>query len=186
MERKFKSLQIALSSLIILAFLAMPYSTFAQAGKANFSGNWVLNAEKSQMGQGMGQPPQGGGQGQGQGQRMGGFGGGPLTVKQEANLLTQTRTRTGQDGTAMTTETKVTLDGKETVNAGQRGESKLTATWAADGKSLTIVTKRDFNGNEMVTSEVWSLTSPTTLAVKSTRRGMDGQEMTTTMVYDKK
>lgn len=188
MERKIKSLQIALSSLIILAFLAMPYSTFAQAGKANFSGNWVLNAEKSQMGQGMGQPPQGAGQGQGQGQgqRMGGFGGGPLAVKQEANLLTQTRTRTGQDGTAMTTETKVSLDGKETVNTGQRGDSKLTATWSADGKSLTIVTKRDFNGNEMVTSEVWSLTDANTLAVKSTRRGMDGQEMTTTMVYDKK
>ena len=184
MERKFKSLQIALSALVILAFLAMPYSTFAQAGKANFSGNWVLNAEKSQMGQGQGQPPQGAGQGQGQ--RMGGFGGGPLTVKQEANLLTQVRTRTGQDGTATTTETKVTLDGKETVNTTQRGESKLTATWSADGKSLTIVTKRSFNGNEMVTTEVWSLTDANTLAVKTTRRNMDGQDMTTTMVYDKK
>lgn len=189
MERKFKNLQIALSAMIILAFLAMPYSTFAQAGKANFSGNWVLNAEKSQMGmpQGQGQPPQGQPpQGAGQGQRMGGFGGGPLTVKQEANLLTQTRTRTGQDGTPTTTETKVTLDGKETVNASQRGDSKLTATWSADGKSLTIVTKRSFNDMEMVTTEVWSLTDANTLAVKSTRRGMDGADMTSTMVYDKK
>ncbi len=68
MERKVKSLQIALSAMIILAFLAMPFTTYAQAGKANFAGTWALNAEKSQMGQGQGQPPQGAGQGQGQGQ----------------------------------------------------------------------------------------------------------------------
>ncbi len=170
--------------MIILAFLAMPFTTYAQAGKANFAGNWALNAEKSQMGQPQGQPPQGAGQGQGQ--RMGGFGGGPLTVKQEANLLTQVRTRTGQDGTATTTETKVTLDGKETVNTSQRGESKLTGTWSADGKSLTIVTKASFNGNEMVTTAVWSLTDANTLAIKSTRKNQDGEDVTTTMVYDKK
>ena len=184
MERKFKNLQIALSAMIILAFLAMPFTTYAQAGKVNFSGNWTLNAEKSQMGQGQGQPPQGAGQGQGQ--RMGGgFGGGPLTVKQEANLLTQVRTRTGQDGTATTTETKVTLDGKETVNTTQRGESKLTGTWSADGKSLTIVTKSSFNGNEMVTTAVWSLTDANTLAIKTTRKNQNGEDVTTTMVYDK-
>ena len=184
MERKFKNLQIALSAMIILAFLAMPFTTYAQAGKVNFSGNWTLNAEKSQMGQGQGQPPQGAGQGQGQ--RMGGFGGGPLTVKQEANLLTQVRTRTGQDGTATTTETKVTLEGKETVNTSQRGDSKLTGTWSADGKSLTIVTKRSFNGNEMVTTAVWSLTDANTLAIKTTRKNQNGEDVTTTMVYDKK
>jgi len=175
MERKAKSLQTALSAMIILAFLAMPFSTYAQAGKANFAGNWTLNAEKSQFGQGQGQ--QGGGRG---------FGGGPLTVKQEANLLTQVRTRTGQDGTATTTETKVTLDGKETVNTTQRGESKLTGTWSADGKSLTIVTKSSFNGNEMVTTAVWSLTDANTLAIKTTRKNQNGEDVTTTMVYDKK
>jgi len=184
MERKFKNLQIALSAMIILAFLAMPFSTYAQAGKVNFSGNWTLNAEKSQMGQGQGQPPQGAGQGQGQ--RMGGFGGGPLTVKQEANLLTQVRTRTGQDGTATTTETKVTLDGKETVNTTQRGESKLTANWSPDGKSLTIVTKSSFGDMEMVTTAVWSLTDANTLAIKTTRKNQNGEDVTTTMVYDKK
>lgn len=186
MERKIKTLNILLSAMIMLAFIAMPVTTNAQAGKADFSGNWVLNAEKSQMGmpQGQGQPPQGAGQGQGQ--RMGGFGGGPLTVKQEANLLTQSRTRTGQDGTATTTETKVTLDGKETVNTTQRGESKLTANWSADGKSLTIVTKASFGDREMVTNAVWSLTDANTLAIKTTRKNQDGQDVTTTMVYDKK
>jgi len=183
MERKVKSLQIALSAMIILAFLAMPFTTYAQAGKANFSGNWAFNAEKSQMGQGQGQPPQGQGQPGGGGR---GFGGGPLTVKQEANLLTQVRTRTGQDGTATTTETKVTLDGKETVNTTQRGESKLTGTWAADGKSLTIVTKASFNGNEMVTTAVWSLTDANTLAIKTTRKNQNGEDVTSTMVYNKK
>jgi hypothetical protein len=89
MERKVKSFQIALSAMVILAFLAMPFSTYGQTGKVNFSGSWAFNAEKSNMGQppqGQGQPPQG--QGQGGGMR-GGFGGGNFVAKQEANLLTE-------------------------------------------------------------------------------------------------
>jgi hypothetical protein len=178
-----KNLMAILSIMVILAF-AMPVMTNAQAGKANFAGNWVMNAEKSNLGQ----APAGGGGGQGGGR--GGFGGGPLTIKQDANLLTQVRTRTGQDGTSTTTETKVTLDGKETVNTTQRGDSKLTATWSADGKSLTIVTKQTFNMNgesrEMVSTAVWSLTDANTLAIKSTRKNQNGEDVTTTMVYDKK
>jgi hypothetical protein len=169
-----RNLMVMLSFMVILAFM-MPVVTNAQAGKANFAGNWVMNAEKSNMGQ----PAGGGGGGRG-------FGGGPLTVKQDANLLTQVRSRTGQDGAVTTTETKVTLDGKETVNTSARGESKLTATWSGDGKSLTIVTKASFNGNEMVTTAVWTLTDANTLAVKTTRKNQNGEDVTTTMVYDKK
>jgi hypothetical protein len=168
-----------LSLTIIMAFLLMPFTTNAQGSKANFAGTWAFNAEKSNMGQ----PPQGGG-----GQRMGG-GGGNFVATQVANLLTVERTRTGQDGQAVTTTSKYTLDGKESINTTARGESKSTATWSADGKSLTIVTRRSFERDgqtmEMTTTEVWSLTSPTSLSVVSTMNTPNG-ERKTTAVYDKK
>jgi len=85
MEKKVRSFQIMLSAMVILAFLAMPFTVNAQAGKANFSGTWAMNAEKSTLPQGTG--------GQGSGMRMGGN----FTVTQDANVLTQSRT--GQDGT---------------------------------------------------------------------------------------
>lgn len=168
--------------MIILAFLAMPFSTYAQAGKANFSGTWAYNAEKSQTGQPQGQPAQG--QGQGQGQRMGGFGGGNFAAKQEANLLSVDRTRGEQ-----TITSKYTLDGKESINPSQMGDSKSVATWSADGKTLTIVTNRTFErdgqSTTMKTTEEWTLTSPAVLSIKSTRTSPNGDRVTTA-VYDKK
>jgi Tol biopolymer transport system component len=107
--------------------------------------------------------------------------GGDFTVAQEANLLT--RTRTTQDGT--TRVSKYTLDGKECVNISSRGESKSTANWSDDGKTLTIVTKFNFNGNERTSTEVWSLTDPKTLSIESTRQTPDG-EVKAKMIYDKK
>ena len=114
--------------------LAAPVMIHAQAGKANFSGTWVMNAEKSIL-------PQ-----SGDGPRMGS---GNLTVTQEANLLTQTRI--GQDGTARIT--KYTLDEKESLNTTRGGESKSTAKWSVDGKTLTIVTKSTYEGNERTSSQ---------------------------------
>jgi len=153
----------------MLAFI-MPVMINAQAGKTNFSGSWALNAEKSKMGD------------TGGGRRMGG---GNFTARQEANLLTVERTRTNQDGQSVTTTSKYTLDGKESVNTTGRGSSKSTATWSADGKTLTIVTKSSFNDREFTTTEKWTLTSPSSLTITSTRPSQDG-ERTTTMVYDKK
>jgi len=175
MKNKVSSFMRFLSLTIILALIA-PVMINAQAGKANFAGNWTLNAEKSTQ-------PQGGGGG---GQRMGG---GNFVAAQEANLLTVTRTRTGQDGTPTTTVLKYTLDGKESINTNPRGDSKSTAKWSADGKTLTISTSRtmDMNGESrtMVSSEAWTLTDAKTLTVISTRQGQNG-EVKTTNVYDKK
>jgi len=176
LKKMKKNVLTILSLIIMLAFIA-PVMTNAQAGKANFTGTWTYNAEKST------QPPAGGGGGGGGGGR-GGFGAGNITVAQEANLLTITRTRPGQDGGAsVTTTTKYTLDGKESVNTMGQGESKSTATWAADGKSLTVVTKTSFNGNERTSTEVWSVTAPKTLSIVATRQGQNG-EVKTTRVYE--
>jgi hypothetical protein len=192
MKRNVKVFQIALSAVMISAFLFMPLALNGQTGKVNFSGSWTLNAEKSNFGQGQpgqGQPPQGQPpQGQGQGMR-GGFGGGNFVATQDANLLSVDRTRPDQNGTQQTTTSKYTLDGKESVNTSGMGDAKSIASWSADGNALTIVTTRTFDRNgesmTMKTTEVWSLTSPTTLQVVSTRTSPNGDRVTT-MVYDKK
>ncbi len=166
-----------LVAMTLMLMLVVPAVVFAQTGKANFSGEWILNAEKSTQPQG----GQGGGA-----MRMGG---GNFVATQDADLLTVVRTRTGQDGQSSTTTMKYTLDGKESVNASPRGDSKSVAKWAADGKSLTIETTRTFEMNgesrTMKTSEVWMLSDPKTLAVTTTREGQNG-EVKTNMVYDKK
>ena len=65
----------------------------------------------------------------------------------------------------------------------------LVAKWSADGKSLTIETSRtmEMNGESMTmkSSEVWSSHDPKTLAVNTTREGMNG-EVKSTMIYEKK
>jgi len=114
---------------------------------------------------------------------------GNLVVTQATNLLTVERTRTGQDGQSMTTTMKYTLDGKESINTSQRGDSKSVASWSADGKSLNIETSRtmDINGESrtMKSTEVWSLTDAKTLSIATTRQGQNG-EVKSNMVYDKK
>ena len=184
-----------LLSLTFILALILPVVTNAQAGKANFAGSWTYNATKSPQpagGPGGGAPgggaPGGGGPGGGGGMMR--MGGGDRVVTQEANLLTSATTRTGQDGTPTTTTLKYTLDGKESINANPRGDSKSTATWSADGKTLTIKTSRtmDMNGQSMtmVTEEAWTLTDPKTLTIVTSRAGQDGTPMKTTAIFDKK
>lgn len=173
---KSSGIMKVLALTVMLAFIS-PVMTNAQAGKTNFSGTWALNAEKSTM------PQAGGNGGGGGGMRMGGN----MTVKQEGNNLSVSRTFPGRDGGEATTRTtEYTLDGKEKVNTTQRGESKSTANWSPDGKSLTVKTTSDFNGNTFTSTAVWTMTDANTLSVKTTSPGRDGGERTTTMVYDKK
>lgn len=172
-----KNVMKALSLVILLAFM-MPGITNAQSGKANFSGTWAFNAEKSNLGTG----GAGGGGGRG-------FGGGDMTVSQDGNVLTTATTRPGRDGgEPVTTTLKYTLDGKESVNTSQRGDSKSTATWSADGKTLTIKTSRtmDFNGESRTinSTEVWTMNG-NALSVATTMTTQSG-DMTSTRVYDKK
>lgn len=157
-------------SLTILLVLVSTSLSNAQAGKVNFSGSWVMNAGKSTQ-------PEGGG-----GMRMGG---GDFVAKQEANLLTVDRTRTNQNGETVTTNMKYTLDGKESVNTSQRGDSKSVATWSTDGKTLTILTTRTTQYGDMKTTEVWTLPDAKTISIVTTFTTPDGDRKTT-MIYDKK
>lgn len=159
-----------LTCLTVMLLAIIPTVSNAQSGKVNFSGTWAFNEAKSNLGDSGGRR----------------FGGGDMVVKQDANLLTVERTIPNRDGGTINLTTKYSLDGKESTNSFGRGESKSTAKWSSDGKSLTIVTKMSFNGNERTSTEEWSLTSANTLSIASTRQGRDGGEVKTTRVYDKK
>ena len=183
MKKKVESLLVnrrnflKLISLTVILLFIVPAMANAQGGKTDFSGTWAMNAEKSNLGAAGGGPGGGGGGGRG--------GGGNFVAKQDAAALSVERTR-NRNGEETKTTSKYTLDGKESVNSTGMGESKSTATWSADGKSLTIVTSRSFNGNDMTTTEVWTLTDANTLSVASTRKNQDGADVKTTIVYDKK
>ena len=155
--------------LTVILFMLVPSLANAQSGKVNFAGNWTYNEGKSNVGD--------------SGRR---FGGGDMVVKQESNLLTVERTRTNRDGEAVKMTSNYTLDGKESTNTFGQGESKSTAKWSADGKSLTIETKMSFNGNDFTSTEVWTLKDDKTLSIDSTRPNRDGGEMKSTRIYDKK
>jgi len=159
--------QKAFTLILTLSFM-VPAVINAQAGNANFSGNWALNQSRSTTGGD---------------QRMGGASP-TMTVTQEANRLSVTRATAGRDGASTPTTTNFSLDGKETVNSSQRGESKTVAVWSSDGKTLTTTTTRNFNGMAMKTVEVWTIDS-NTLTIKSEATTPQGNR-SSTFVYDKR
>lgn len=125
------------ATLFATLLLALPALA---ADKPNFSGNWKLDAAKSDFGQ---------------------F---PAPDKYESVIdhrdpaLTLKTTQAGQMG-EFTFESKYTTDGKEFTNEDRRGKSTGTATW--DGSTLVISQTRKFtrDGQEMVFKSVekWTL-----------------------------
>ncbi|MGE5418470.1 MAG: hypothetical protein ACM3N1_00035 [Accumulibacter sp.] len=170
MKKKFTIQLLAL--MVIMAFLSLPLTLKGQDSKANYSGKWVLNAEKSHM------VYKGGGR----------LGGGNFTAKQEGNVLNVDQAYTDRaSGEEKRRLSKYILDGKERLSEETSG-SKSAASWSADGKSLTIKSTFEFVGKDgkvATRTEVWNLTSPNSLTI--TLPGRDGGDASTTIaVYDKK
>ncbi len=192
--------QIVSHTVLVVLISMTLLNNGCKSSKADFTGSWILNADKSHMEQ----PPQGQPQSddsiapptQRMGRlpedrsfRMDEFAGSNFTVFQEGNQLKIERTSSGREGQEVTITTSFTIDGKEYVNTMGRGESKSIANWSDDGKTLTIVTTRimgrDERSKEMKTTEVWNLTDPTTLSIVSTMNTANVDQKTN-MVYNKK
>lgn len=153
-------MKLARTGIIAAAILSVATVAFAQ--KPDFSGSWTVDASA------MPAPPAGAGGGGGG--RGGGMGGGPMVVKQTADMLTVETTR-GE--TKMVATYK--LDGTESVNKVTMGrgenaseiDTKATAKW--DGSKLVISTQRPGQGGEMMTQvQTWSLEGGT-LTIESPR-----------------
>jgi hypothetical protein len=155
----------------LCSLLLIPAASFA-GETTDFTGEWALNEDKSDLGEGRA------------------FAAFKIAVTQEGNTITIERTRTGRDGEERTNSETLTLDGKENINEGERGSSTSVLTWSEDGNSLTIKSKREFNRQgetfEMNSTEVWTLGEDgKVLKIQSDISSSRG-ERSVTLVYEKK
>jgi pectate lyase len=125
--------------LVLAMAVVVTGMSFAQA-KPDFSGKWAPKVDANAPA-----PPAGGG-------GRGGGMAGPMTIKQTATELTTERTM-GEN----TMSTVYKLDGTESVNKTQRGESKSTAKF--DGAKLVIKTVSEGPNGPNEQTATWTLSA---------------------------
>ena len=159
-----------LSIAFFVLFLLYPATTYA-GDKADFSGEWALNEDKSETGESRFGPSK------------------TLKITQAENSLVIESTRMGRDGEQRTNKREFTLDGIEKLTEDERGTTKSTASWSEDGKTLTLNSHRKMTRGdqtfEITTKETWELSSDgRTLTINSSRSTPRG-EMNSVLVYNK-
>lgn len=163
---------IASYTLVILLMIA--FIVAAQETKPNFSGKWVLNAEKSD------QPEVPGG-------RRGGMIASKMIIEQKDNQLVVEIFRKNRDGEDVSTKATYTLDGKKCKNDTNWGTRESTVIWSKDGKMLIIESTMKMSRGDreftMESTEKWSL-DKNVLTIETTRSTQMG-ERTSKAVYDK-
>ncbi len=149
---------------VLLAAVVISASSFAQT--PDFSGSWKLNSEKSKLGAEFSMAP------------------GQIIVIQKGNDMSVEK-HSDFGGQEVTTTDKLTLDGKECINAGwQDSRKKSTALWSDDKKSLKITSKLDVgDGGEMTIVEVYKMNGAN-MVIESSSSSSFG-DMAETMAYDK-
>lgn len=159
--------------MVIILLLSVAVVT-AQESKVDFSGTWVLNAEKSDLG----------------GRRGGsrGFRGySKMVVEQQDNKFIVETFRKNMEGEQVSNKNTYTLDGKKNKNDTNFGTMVSTANWAKDGKTLTIKSTRTISRGDreftMESTEKWSLDNDT-LVIETTRSTPRG-ERKSKAVYEK-
>lgn len=156
---------------MVVVLLLGAVAVMAQDAKVNFSGEWVLNTDKSEMGEGRGR----------------GRGASKMVVIQEGNKLVKESYRQNRDGEEVKTESAYTLDGKECENEIRSGTAISCAEWSKDGKTLTIETESSMSRGDqeftMESTEEWSLKDNALIIERTMSSPMGERE--STMVYDK-
>ena len=155
----------------LCSLLLIPAASFA-GEKTDFTGEWTLNEDKSDLGEGRA------------------FAAFKIAVKQEGNTITIERTRMGRDGEERTNSETLTLDGKENINESERGSSSSVLKWSDDGSALTITSKREFNRQgetfEMNSTEVWTLAEDGKILKIQSDISSPRGERSVSLVYEKK
>ena len=157
--------------IMLCSFLIIPAISFA-AGKTDFTGEWTLNEDKSELGEG----------------RF--FSSLKIVVKQEANTITIDRTRTGRDGEERTISQTLTMDGKENKVEAENRSSTSVVTWSDDESAMTIKADSEFSRQgevmKMKSEEIWTLEGDgKILKIQSSMSSPRG-DRAVTLVYDKK
>ena len=161
----------------VAVIFAAAISIYAQA-KPDFSGKWVMDpavapaAPAAPAGGGGG-----GGRGGGRGGGNAGFGA-EFTAKQDAKVLTVTRTQGDQ-----TVVATYNLDGSESKNtvAGRGGQQEQVSKAMWDGSTLVITTTVNAGGNTVEQRRVLSMEGAR-LIIEQTNPGREGGAPTVTKV----
>jgi hypothetical protein len=127
-----------MKTLLKYTFAVALVAVTARADKPNFSGDWTLNMDKSNLGPMP--PPQ------------------SMTRKVEHNdpSMTMTQATVGSPQGDQTFTLKISTDGKETTNEMMGTQAKTKATW--EGDTLVINVVLEVQGTEVKLTEKWSLT----------------------------
>ena len=169
-----KSRQVSVATMMLLLCVTV---AFGQDTKPNFTGDWTLDREKSEMGEP--RPGAGGGGGRGRGMGMGSF-----SISHESDALVVKR-KVEFQGEERTLESRYTTDDKENVNEGFRGSSVKSKTRWEGTKLVTESVMETPNGTRE-TKEIRSLSADAkTMTVDTTIKGGFG-EGTRKLVYNKK
>jgi hypothetical protein len=150
----------------VLFFAALLISVIVSAQGVDFSGKWKLNSSKSKLNDQFSMAPK------------------DIIVEQTGNDLNLEKHSSFQDQD-FTTKDKITLDGKECINAGwQDSKKKSVAVWSDDKTSLKITSKIPMNDdNEMTIIEVYKMDG-SNLIIESSASSSFG-DLAETMFYDK-
>jgi len=154
------------NTIVLVVVLMLSTALFG----ADFSGTWMLNKEKSELGEG-------------RGSRMAAL---KMVVTQsEENIKIET-TLQGRDGQERVRTRELTLDGKEVTTSNERGETVSSAK--VDGETLLLTTLRKMERNgetfEMTSNQKWTLTAENVLTVNIKSESPRG-ERELKLVYDK-
>lgn len=126
---------LAVVPALALITLATSSLSFAQE-KPNFTGNWKMNADKSDFGP-IPKPKK--------------F---ERIIAQKDNEVFSKTTQGGDQG-ERTTELKYKVDGSESVNKLNNQDVKAVASW--EGANLVVRSKREIQGMEISQVETWAL-----------------------------
>jgi hypothetical protein len=152
--------------LLTCAFLLTTAAVSAYADKPNFSGDWTLNADKSNLGP---MPPP---------QSM------TRKIDHHDPAITMTQATVGGPQGDQTLTLKATTDGKETTNEMMGTPAKTVANW--EGDTLVINLSVDLQGTEIKLVEKWSLGADGKTLTDNTHIVAPQGEFDITYVMDKK
>ncbi|MDF1573671.1 MAG: hypothetical protein P1P86_00575 [Bacteroidales bacterium] len=152
------------NSVFIFALAFISAGVFGQ--KVNFSGEWKLNDQKSELGDQFSLAPL------------------AMTVEHKKKTLDLTNI-SEWDGQEYESKTHYTLDGAECENIGfMESVTKSTAAFDKKAKTLTIVTKGSVEGMDYTLTQVMSMNEGSLLV--ESEAASDMGEMFETFVFDKK
>jgi len=156
-----------MKTLVRSALLVAAMSTLVPgADKPNFSGDWTMDAGKSEFGP-MPAPA-------------------AMTRKIDHSDpgLTVTQVTTGGPQGDQTVNMKYSTDGKETVNQFMGNDVKAKATW--EGNTLVIAMTADFAGNEIKLTNKWTLSDDGRTLTDASHIALPQGEFDMTYVLTKK